>query len=81
MEELQRCLEDERFKISKERADAEASLRASLDRIRMEAAEELKRHEEAAARQLEQQNNIIVALQVHCSLLLVRLRSPFRDRL
>uniref|UniRef100_A0A7I4DTR9 FHA domain-containing protein n=1 Tax=Physcomitrium patens TaxID=3218 RepID=A0A7I4DTR9_PHYPA len=63
MEELQRCLEDERFKISKERADAEASLRASLDRIRMEAAEELKRHEEAAARQLEQQNNIIVALQ------------------
>lgn len=63
-EELEKLLEEERFKISKERAEAEASLRAALDRIRLEAAEELKRHEETALRQQEQQNEIILALQV-----------------
>lgn len=64
VEELERFLEEERSKISKERAEAEASLRAALDRIRMEAAEELKRHEETSLRQQEQQNDIILALQV-----------------
>lgn len=62
--ELEKLLEEERSKISKERAEAETSLRAALDRIRMEATEELKRHEETALRQQEQQNDIILALQV-----------------
>jgi hypothetical protein len=64
VEELEKLLEEERLKISKERAEAEVSLRAALDRIRMEAAETLKRYEEAAVRQQEQQNDIILALQV-----------------
>ncbi|KAG0628014.1 hypothetical protein M758_2G243900 [Ceratodon purpureus] len=63
VEELEKLLEEERLKISKERAEAEVSLRAALDRIRMEAAENLKRYEEAAVRQQEQQNDIILALQ------------------
>lgn len=63
VEELEKLLEEERLKISKERAEAEVSLRAALDRIRMEAAETLKRYEEAAVRQQEQQNDIILALQ------------------
>lgn len=64
VDELEKFLEEERLKISKERAEAEASLRVAMDRIRTEAAENLKRYEEAAVRQQEQQNDIILALQV-----------------
>ena len=64
VEELEKLLEEERLKTTKERAEAEASLRAASDRIRIEAAENLRRYEEAAVRQQEQQNDIILALQV-----------------
>jgi F0F1-type ATP synthase membrane subunit b/b' len=64
VQELEKLLEEERSKGAKERAEAEASLKASLERVRTEAAEELKRHDEAAARQQEQQNELILALQV-----------------
>lgn len=64
VQELEKLLEEERSKGAKERAEAEASLKVSLERVRTEAAEELKRHDEAAARQQEQQNELILALQV-----------------
>lgn len=64
VDELEKLVEEERVKNSIERADAEASLKAALERVQLEATEELKRHNEAAARQQEQQNGIILALQV-----------------
>lgn len=64
VQELEKLLEEERLKGAKERAEAEASLKVSLERVRTEAAEELKHHDEAAARQREQQNELILALQV-----------------
>ncbi|KAJ7143450.1 hypothetical protein O6H91_Y553300 [Diphasiastrum complanatum] len=61
--ELEKRLTEERTQARMEREASEADYRASLERARIEAAEEMKRHVEAAARQQKQHLEVISALQ------------------
>lgn len=51
----------------KERAEAEASLREELERVRNEALEELNSHKEAVSSMQMQQEDLLVLLKVQFS--------------
>ncbi|KAH9316932.1 hypothetical protein KI387_018701, partial [Taxus chinensis] len=61
--ELEQQLEDERSQRRDEREKAEEDLKASVERVRLEALEEMKRQSEAAARQHKEQLDVITKLQ------------------
>lgn len=63
IDELGQQLEDERSQRRNDRQKAETDLKAAVERIRSEAAEELKRQAEAATCQLKEQLEMISKLQ------------------
>ncbi|CAM6105272.1 unnamed protein product [Calypogeia fissa] len=63
IEELKKRLDEEFSQHQKERAEWEANLDASIERVRLEASEELKRQSDASARLQKQQQDTIADLQ------------------
>ncbi|KAH7292730.1 hypothetical protein KP509_29G083000 [Ceratopteris richardii] len=63
IDELKEQLEEERNQRRSEREKAEVDLKSAIDRVRSEAAEELKRHSDSAAQQLKEHLEMINKLQ------------------
>ncbi|KAH7444383.1 hypothetical protein KP509_02G076400 [Ceratopteris richardii] len=63
IDELKEQLEDERNQRRSERERAEADLKSSIERVRLETAEELKRQSDSAAQQLREHLEMINKLQ------------------